>query len=79
MSIRTGKRVMYSALPPASLDASMQLKLMKDAIRAQSSEAMRLVREAGLSTLHACESVPSMASCLKQQPGPTRTKPLTGP
>ena len=79
MSRRTGRRVQYAALPPATLDASLQIKWLEDAMRVQSAEAMRLVQDAGLSTLHACKAVPSMASCLKQQPGPTRTKPLTGP
>jgi len=39
----------------------------------------RELRRLGLDTLDGCKAVPNMASCLKQQPGPTRTKPLTGP
>lgn len=58
MSNRTGKRVRYQALPPATLDTSLQIKYLKDAIRAQSADAMRLVREVGRDTLQACTIKP---------------------
>lgn len=58
MSNRTGRRVQYAALPPATQDTSLQIKLLGDAMRHQSAEAMRLVREAGRDTLQSCTIKP---------------------
>jgi len=45
----------------------MELGKLKELVQAQFHDAAQMC------------GVPNMASCLKQQPGPTRTKPLTGP